>query len=146
MTNLATQLNLEADEDPVVSFLDETGGILIRDEAEPGLYWAVLHPSSAPAERFYARIFWTQYPGAPASVRYSDGVRGPSNVTRAWPVIPGYRATNFDICKPFTAEGYALHPDWKTGPTAWSPAGNPLLATVQQLQFDLNHQYGGRHQ
>jgi hypothetical protein len=145
VTNLATQLNLEADEDAVVSFLDETGGILIRDGAEPGLYWAVLTPMSAPAERFYARIRWTQYPGAPASVRYADGVRCQTSVARAWPIIPGYRVPN-DICKPFTAEGYGLHPDWKTGPTAWSSAGNPFLATVQQLQFDLNNQYGGRHQ
>lgn len=145
MTNLATQLNLEADEDAVVSFLNETGGILIRDDTDPGLYWAVLHPASAPDERFYARILWTQYPGAAASVKCADGVRGQTNVNHAWPVIPGYRAPN-DICKPFTAEGYALHQDWKTGTTTWSSAGNPFLATVQQLQFDLSNQYGGRHQ
>ena len=146
MTNLATKLNLEADEDAVVSFLNETGGILIRDDAEPGLYWAVMRPASAPTERFYARIFWTRYPGAPASVKYADGIGGQINVTRAWPNIPGYRVQNFDICKPFTAEGYALHSEWNAGPTAWSSSGNPFLATVGQLQFDLNNQYGGRHQ
>lgn len=145
MASAVTQLNLEVDEDAVVSYLDETSGILIRDLCDSGLYWLVLHPASAPDDRYYARVTWTVYPGSPPSVRYADGIRGSVSINHAWPMAPGYRLGNFDICKPFTAEGFALHQDWQTGSSAWLPEGNPFLYIVQQLQFDLNHNYGGRN-
>jgi hypothetical protein len=45
---------------------------------------------------------------------------------------------------PFTAEGLALHPEWRTGPDAWTPTPNPYLRVVTQLQDDLDNRYAGR--
>jgi hypothetical protein len=148
MVSVETQLSLEADEEAVVAALGEFGGRLVRDETTAGLYWLILHPSSAPDETFYVRLAWGSYPGAAPSVRFSNGIGGSWDVARAWPIIPGYRAGPagpFDICQSFTAEGFALHPDWQTGPTAWRSTGNPFLWVVNRLQFDLNNRYGGRH-
>lgn len=143
--SLDTRLSLEADECAVVAFLDQHGGVLLRDLGEPGVYWAVLRPVSAPEETYYARIQWRVYPEAAASVRYHDGIGGSTAVMSAWPQVPGYRTGSWDICKPFTAEGYALHSEWQTGAHAWDSRGNPFLYTVQTLQFDLNFDYSGRH-
>ena len=145
MVSIETQLTLEADEQAVVAFLDEHDGLLFR-EGEPGAYWALLRPRQARNELFYARIAWTAYTGAPPSVRFHDGIGGRTDIASAWPNIPGYRIGSWDICKPFTAEGFAIHADWNSGPTAWSSTGNPFLWVVQTLQHDLNGKtYQGRH-
>ncbi len=66
-------------------------------------------------------------------------------VTRAWPLIPGYRAASFDICKPMTAEGFAPAPrNGRTGLESWPTTGNPFLWVVETIQFDLDNSYGGR--
>jgi hypothetical protein len=142
---LEAQLSLEADVAAVVVALDGYDGTVLRDEHAEGLYWLVLKPSSDPRERFYARVEWADYTTLPASVRFCDGIRGPSEVNRAWPNIPGYRLGAFDICQPFTAEGFAVHPEWTNGPEAWRPTGNPFLYLANRLQFDLNNRYQGRH-
>lgn len=146
MVTLETRLTLEADEEAVVSFLNEHGGLLIRETDTPGLYWLILRPKNAPEETFYVRVQWTTYVDGPPSVRFADGIGGSITDPRAWPSIPGYRIGSFDICKPFTAEAYAVHPEWRTGPTAWNPTGNPFLWVTQTLQVDLNRSYGGRCQ
>jgi hypothetical protein len=144
MTSVETQLTLQADEEEVVEFLDEHGGLLLCEVDDPATYWAVLHPRSAPAETFYVRLGWTSYTAAPPSVRFHDGIGGPFASPRAWPTIAGYRPGSWDICKPFTAEGYAVHPEWVGGPQGWHSTGNPFLYVVQTLQFDLNNGYQGR--
>jgi hypothetical protein len=144
MVSLETHLSLEADEEAVVDALSDYDGTLCRDTETPGLYWLVLKRSASPQETFYVRVAWSAYPSAPPSVLFVDGIRGPSNVPRAWPVVPGYRGP-VDICQPFTAEGFALHPDWATGPNAWRMTGNPFLYVVNRLQFDLNNKYQGRN-
>ena len=91
----------------MVEFLAGHDGRLVRDpriRASTGSTCA----RAAPAERFYPRLAWRSYPHAAPSVLFADGDRRQLGVMRAWPQIPGYRAPN-DICKPFTAEGYALH-------------------------------------
>lgn len=60
-------------------------------------------------------VVWTRYPDDPPSILFADAIGGRLGITHAWPVSPGYRAPN-DICKPLSAEGYALHPEWRTGP------------------------------
>jgi hypothetical protein len=145
MVSLGTQLNLEADEEAVVVALDDYDGTLFRDTATAGLYWLVLKRNAPPREMFCARIAWSGYPEAPPSVRFTDGIGGPWNVNRAWPNIPGYRIGSFDICQPFTEEGFALHPEWRTGPHAWRTTGNPFHYVVNRLQLDLNNRYQGRH-
>jgi len=60
------------------------------------------------------------------------------------PLVPGYRASSFDICSPLSREGYELHPEWKEGPTAWPTEGNPFLWVAETLQFHLDNEYQGR--
>jgi hypothetical protein len=59
--------------------------------------------------------------------------------------VNGFRPTSLDICMPFTAEGFAIHPDWSTSSQAWIAQGNPFLAVVRELQRQLNSpSYRGR--
>jgi hypothetical protein len=141
-----SELCLAADAPAAASFLAGRGGTLHDPlEADPCAWWAELHPSSEPQETFYARIGWRTYPGAAPSVKFSQEIGGSLSDPRAWPQAPGYRPTELDICKPFTAEGFALHPDWATSSQAWLPDGNPFLAVVRELQRNLNsNAYAGR--
>ena len=148
MIDLESRLNLEADRGAVEEFLAGFGGELLQrpEEVDHGTFWVRMHPRSAPAEQYVARIGWTRYPQVPPSVKFADDVGGSLTVTKAWPVSAGYRSGNFDICKPFTAEGFTVHPEWRTGPHAWPTTGNLFLFVVAQLQDDLNHRYQGRAQ
>ena len=143
MADVETLINLAEHEGAVAEFLAENGGRLVRDEDDPSVYWLDMRPRSAPAERYYPRIAWHAYPHAPPSVLFAEGIGGNLGVARSWPRIAGYRAPN-DICKPFTVEGFALHPEWKTGPDAWPTDGNPFQWVVQTLQYDLDNSYSGR--
>lgn len=145
MLTAETRFSLEADEGAVVASLDALGGLLIRDQASAGTYWLVLHSRVDEDKPYYARVSWRDYPGAAPSVRFADGIGGSHAVPSAWPNIPGYRLGSFDICKPFTAEGYSLHPEWATGPNAWRSTGNPFVWVVETLQYDLNNDNQGRH-
>jgi hypothetical protein len=141
-----TLLTLNADEEVVVALLDGCDGLLLREEADPSVYWLQLRPASAPQEAFYVRLGWTQYPDAAPSIRFHSSIGGRFDLRSAWPVIPGYRIDAWDICKPFSAEGYGVHSEWTQGPHAWNSSGNPFLFVVETLQCDLDHRYGGRHQ
>lgn len=142
--DLESSLALEDDEAAVRAFLLDNEGTLQQDPDAPGRYWLSMRPRSAPAERYHVSVTWTIYPHRAPSLKFADRVRGNLAVTAAWPLIPGYRAGSFDICKPFTAEGFGLHPDWERGPEAWRPTGNPFLWVAQVLQDDLDNRYGGR--
>jgi hypothetical protein len=144
MPNDETLLNLQQDRDDVAAFLAAREGALDTDDEGAGVYWVTLSPRSAPTETYYAMIAWDSYPFAPPSIKFGDGIRGPLVVNRAWPVIPGYRTGSFDICKPMTKEGYAVHPEWAQGSTAWVSDGNPFLWIVEMLQFHLDNEYQGR--
>lgn len=144
MADIETQLSLERDEAEVIALLTDHAGGLARDATEAGVYWLTLRPLSVPEERFHVRISWRAYPHSPPSVRFADQIGGSLTVTAAWPMIPGYRPGSFDICRPFTAEGYALHPEWANGGTAWPTEGNPFLWVVETMQFHLDNEYQGR--
>ncbi len=143
MADAETLLNLTADEAAVVEFLAEHDGRLHVDGEDPSTYWLDLSPRTDHQERYYARIAWRSYPHAAASVLFADAIEGGLGISRAWPQIPGYRAPN-DICKPFTAEGYAIHSEWATGPDAWPVDGNPFLWVVETIQYGLDNEYSGR--
>jgi hypothetical protein len=143
MGDAETIINLAEHEAAVAAFLVEHNGRLARDPDDRAIYWLDLRPRSAPDERFYPRIVWRSYPHAAPSVAFADGIRGMTESIHAWPQIAGYRAP-VDICKPFTAEGFALHPEWNKGPDAWPTDGNPFLWIVETLQYDLDHGYNGR--
>jgi hypothetical protein len=144
MADQETLLNLAADEVAVAAFLAGNGGHLTPDPADAAVYWLRTRPASVPSEIYYVRVAWSAYPHEAPSVKFADSVGGSVAVTSAWPVIPGYRPASFDICKPFTAEGYALHAEWRTGPDAWPTTGNPFLWVIEILQYDLDNHYSGR--
>lgn len=142
--DLESTLALAHDVPDALAFLEANDGTLQQDAAELGVYWAAMRPRSTPSERYYVCIRWTIYPHAPPSVKFATSVGGSLMDTSAWPVIPGYRAGNLDICKPFTAAGFMTHPEWRTGSEAWQSSGNPFLWVVQVIQDDLDTKYGGR--
>ena len=143
-------LNLDDDEAEVVVFLAANRGVLERDDrlpdgvGEAGVYWLMMRPRTAPDERYIVRVAWDSYPYQPPSIKFADRVRGSLTVTGAWPLMTGYRPTSFDICRPMCKEGYAVHPEWRQGSTAWPTEGNPFLWVVQMLQFHLDNDYQGR--
>lgn len=142
--DLESRLNLEADEAAVVGFLKEHGGCLERDEKQTGTYWLTLHPRSDSKETYFVRLVWHSYPHEPPSVKFATAISGHLDLTRAWPIIDGYRPSSLDICKPFTAEGFSLHHEWRQSANAWPTTGNPFLWVVETLQYDLNLHYRGR--
>jgi hypothetical protein len=144
MIDAESKLNLEADVVAVRDFMAANGGDVTESEKEPGVYWLSLRPRRQPNELFIARVAWQRYPQQPPSLKFADGVGGSLHVTRAWPLIAGYRPSSFDICKPFTAEGYALHAEWRSGAFAWREMGNPFLWVATQLQDDFNYSFQGR--
>jgi hypothetical protein len=142
--DLESQLRLEADEAEVDRFLAERGGRLVKRVDDPiGLYWAAIQPAPASATPFTARILWSVYPDQPPSVMFADGVGGSTSIVTSWPGANGYRAPN-DVCKPFTAEGQALHAEWATGHHRWRAEGNPFLFVVETMQDDIDRVDGRR--
>jgi hypothetical protein len=104
----------------------------------------MLAPPAPAQERFYVRIAWSRYPHAPPSVKFADAIGGRLDLSSAWPLIPGYRPGAFDICQPFTAEGFSVHPEWANGAEAWQGTGNPFLWVADILIRDMHTKYGGR--
>ncbi len=141
--DVESRLALIEDEAAVLDFLALHGGMVVTDPGDEAIRWVTLHPRATPAETYFVRLRWMSYPHAAPSVLFTTAVGGQTGVTSAWPQIPGYRPPN-DICMPFTAEGLALHSEWNTGPDAWTPALNPYLRVITQLQDDLDNRYAGR--
>jgi hypothetical protein len=142
--DIESTVGLERDVPAVEELLASAGGRLVhRSEDDAGLFWAVMKPEHPGRIELIARIAWTVYPHRPPSVLFAARVGGPTNDPRSWPAAGGYRAPN-DICKPFTAEGQTLHPEWATGPHAWRSTGNPFLYVVENLIDDINRVKGAR--
>jgi hypothetical protein len=66
-------------------------------------------------------------------VQFASAIGGGTADAHHWPSAAGFRAPN-DICKPFTAEGQALHPEWAS---AWRRDGNPFLWVAETLHGDI---------
>jgi hypothetical protein len=142
--DLESRIRLAADQVIVEDVLAEIGGQVVRREDDPvGLYWAVLQPTATGVRPFIARVLWSLYPDQPPSVLFADQIGGQTSMVFAWPAANGYRAPN-DICKPFTAEGQALHPEWASGHHRWRPEGNPFLFVIEALQDDIDRVDGRR--
>ncbi|HCT80363.1 MAG TPA: hypothetical protein DGG94_01025 [Micromonosporaceae bacterium] len=142
--DIESTIALARDVPAVEEFLSSTGGRLVHmDDDEAGLYWAVIQPTAPTHAQFTARIGWTVYPQRPPSVLFAPAVGQPTSDSKGWPAANGYRAPN-DICKPFTAEGQALHAEWAIGPHAWRNTGNPFLYVVENLVEDINRVGGAR--
>jgi hypothetical protein len=142
--DIESEIALGRDVPAVEEFLSSTAGRLVRrDEDAAGLYWAVIQPTDRTRAPFVARIAWTVYPHRQPSVLFAPQIGAATGDPRGWPAAAGYRAPN-DICKPFTAEGRALHAEWATGPHAWRVTGNPFLFVAENLVDDINRVGGVR--
>jgi hypothetical protein len=142
--DLESQLRLDRDQVAVQAFLESARGSLVRrSDDEPGLYWVVLRPAGPPSSMFIVKVRWSVYPDRPPSVLFATEIGGPTGDARGWPAAPGYRPP-VDICKPFTAEGQTVHPDWASGPHAWRAEGNPFLYVIETIQADLDRAAGAR--
>jgi hypothetical protein len=140
-----TELNLLQDSQAVAAYIVENDGAVACDCSDRGVYWFTLRPRSAPSERYVVRVAWEQYPPAPPSVKFATEMHGRLDITSAWPLIDGYRPGSFDICRPFTAEGFNTHPEWRMNAERWpADGGNPFLWVATTLQLDLDTNYRGR--
>ncbi len=144
--DLESELNLQADAKATAALLKQHGGRLHAEPDDPGTYWLEMAPASHPGEAYFACVAWRTYPGAPPSVKFATEVGGRLDVTSAWPTVPGFRPTVFDICMPFTEEGFNVHSEWRTSAEAWKDTGNPFLYVASTLQRLLDTRYSGRHQ
>ena len=148
--DLESQLNLVRDEADVASFLaSHTGGIERDDRLGDGtgdaaVYWATVRPRTHPDETYIVRIEWFTYPYEPPSIKFATSVRGSLTEPRAWPVVVGYRPQSLDICRPMCREGFATHPEWNQGSTAWPSTGNPFLWVIELVQYHLDNEYERR--
>lgn len=142
--DLESQIRLDRDSVAVHEFLAAGGGMLIRRAQDPpGLCWALVQPADRSRRPLVARLVWTVYPDRPPSLLFATEVGGPTSDPSGWPAAPGYRAP-VDVCKPFTAEGRALHADWASGVHAWRSEGNPFLYVIETVQADIDRASGAR--
>src|SRR5437867_2828376 len=96
-------------------------------------------PLSKPEEEHQARFRWTSYPSEPPSYKYRDPATGRFDLVTAWPVVQGYRPSNFDACVNWSAEGFVAHPEWKCDANVrWNPKGNAILRVLRYMQRDLD--------
>lgn len=113
--------------------------------AVPLEVWATMASTRAPEEAFQARLLWSAYPTAPPSLKFRDPATGRLDLSRAWPLVRGFRPSSLDACVNWCAEGFALHPEWaKDARYAWSAGGNPLLRVLRILQEELDEHFRGR--
>jgi len=113
--------------------------------AGPLEVWASMSPSSNPSEIFMARLLWAQYPELPPSLKFRDPATGRLDMPTAWPVVRGFRPASLDACVNWCAEGFNLHPEWRSDPRlCWDSRGNVLLKVLRILQEELNGHFQGR--
>lgn len=144
MSTELSELNLKDDYERVLTLPEAKQWVLEKPAALE--VWATLAPASEPMERFQARLLWREYPGEAPSLKFRDPATGRLDVTSAWPKIRGFRPTSFDACVNYCAEGFALHPEWKTDLRyRWNPNGNVLLKLLRILQDEFDNHYDGRH-
>lgn len=144
MTHDLSKLCLEADFTEVVASPESSRWTLKQGDQLEIL--ATMSPSSTPEERFQARLSWTEYPGSPPSLKFRDPHTGSLADPRAWPQCPGFRPNSTDTCVNWTAEGHALHPEWRNAPaTRWRPEGNALFRVLCILQDTLDLGFDRRY-
>jgi hypothetical protein len=113
-----------------------------RDDLE---LWVTLSPAGHAADSYVARLYWRDYPGnVPPSVKFVDAATGRLDVKKAWPKANGFRPASLDICANWTAEGFALHPEWARTEHRWRSTGNVILKVMRVLQNELDTSYTGR--
>lgn len=118
----------------------------VLEKAEPLGILTTISPQTSPDEKFQAHLVWSDYPANPPSLRFRNPATGSLTDPHAWPQCPGFRPTSFDACVNWTAEGHALHPEWRlSAATRWDPTGNALFRVLCILQDTLDFSFSGRH-
>lgn len=144
MSTELSELNLKDDYERVLTLPEAKRWVLEKPASLE--IWATLAPARAPEDKFQVRLLWSQYPGEAPSLKFRDPATGRLDVTSAWPKIRGFRPTSRDACVNYCAEGFGLHPEWRTDPRLrWSPHGNVLLKLLRILQEEFDNYYEGRH-
>src|SRR5487761_2485431 len=111
---------------------------LERDPTVPLGIFITMHPLSNPAEIYKARIRWTEYFWA-FSLKFINVQTGADNDPKAWPKCFGFRPSSLDACLPWTAEGQALHPEWKnSAKNAFPKVDAPMQFALLQVQLSLD--------
>jgi hypothetical protein len=145
MDSLQAELNLAEDVRALRLQAEERGwGV----EGPNDLEVFVTIPSLIDRESYCIRFRCPGYPEEPFSVKPVDPETKDPSIVRAWPSCDGFRPPS-DLCMPLSAEGYALHPEWRNDPRwRWDPRGNPLLRVVEELETRVNDpsKYRGRAQ
>jgi hypothetical protein len=142
---------------------DELSELNLKDDFEEALKaedasrWKLELPSSLEvlatmssklfeSEIFHARLLWRVYPGEAPSLKFRDLDSGQLDKPKAWPIVRGFRPTSLDACVNWCAEGFNLHPEWRTDPRfRWDPRGNVLLKVLRTLQGELDSYCQGRY-
>ncbi len=97
-------------------------------------------------DSFQARLHWSAYPDAPPSLKFRDPTTGRLDMATAWPQVRGFRPGSLDACVNWCAEGFTLHPEWRTDPRLrWDSRGNALLKVLRILQDELDNHFQGRY-
>ena len=105
-----------------------------------------LASSKAPAEEFIARLRWVKYPDGLPSVKFLDAVGGSDTNKSAWPTGRGMRPDSLDTCMHWTAEGHALHPEWRHARGyGLNVEGNVVEQALVFLQQWFDIEYTGRY-
>lgn len=144
---MATELELalfEEELETVRRLPEATRWKLERDAACPLGLFAEMHAQSKPTELYKAHLRWTDYFG-PFSLKFVNLTTGSETDPAAWPRCFGFRPASLDACLPWTAEGHALHPDWKNSLSNRFPKVDaPMQFALLQIQHSLDHAYEGR--
>jgi hypothetical protein len=108
--------------------------------------FVTMHSIVDPNNRYQARLAWTRYADDAPSLKFRNPTTGSLTDATAWPIVRGFRPTSFDTCVNYSAEGFALHPEWQLdSKLRWRPDGNIVLKVLRILQAELDEYYGGRY-
>lgn len=136
---------LDRDFAEIVSQPEYSGWDLKQGPCSSLEVFATMSSRRAPQEHFFVRLLWSEYPGPP-SLKFRDPATDRLDNPRAWPRCPGFRPTSLDACVSWTAEGHALHPEWRNAPaTRFDCSGNALFRVLCILQDTLDFSFEGRH-
>ncbi len=144
MTDELSKLNLDEDFKKALAVPEAKRWKLER--SGPLEVWVTMCTVRVGKEKFQARLFWTEYPGQPPSLKFRDPATGRLDLPEAWPKVRGFRPPSLDACVSWTLEGFNLHPEWRSDPRyRWDPRGNRLLFVIRTLQSELDDHFEGRH-
>lgn len=138
-----SSMNLQDDLDKVRACGDSSRWRL--EKPGPLEVFATFSPQENRDEFFQSRLLWSVYPDQPPSLKFRDPGTGRLDLPAAWPQVRGFRPASLDACVTWCAEGFSLHPEWRSDARyRWDPRGNVLLKVLRILQDELDNHFQGR--